>query len=369
MHKSRLFFVISIIASASLVSFCGETAEYAGVNTDAGSDAGPGGGVECFTASDCVTGDCIDGACVHCSETGCEPGQACGIDGKCFACDDCDAGVIPNPDDGGTGGCVVREDCPAGQVCKDQVCTAPDPSGDCGSTEECPAGNICRFGQCKPGCEDNSDCIGNSNGPRCDAATEQCVPCIDSGDCFDGDLCVNGACVPPDGCTDRSTCGDLACISGRCAPCTSAGDCGANFDCDAGRCIDVGGCSNDTECQVFSPGHWCNPSNRQCEWGCLPGVSPSCGQNCCPSGQVCNTTTRACETGTTNPGCNNCDNLCGPGLVCNQTTCQCEASGGGLPGFMEACGRSCECDTGLQCMCLSGNCSSFECFIGAGLCM
>ncbi len=372
MHKSRFFFVVSTIACASLVSFCGDDPQYADITADAGDPDSGIGDLECFGPGDCLTGDCVAGKCVHCRDFQCPTGTSCGVDGKCTAGD---GGTIANPDDGGVGGCLTREDCQAGEVCKgsnpqNQVrgtCGAPDTSGGCTTNDECLNGFICRFGTCKAGCETNADCAGNTDGPRCYPGTETCGPCLDSGDCSNGDLCVSGACVAPNACTDRSTCGDLACINNKCAPCTSPADCGANADCTSGKCTQVGGCTSDSECKIFSAGHWCNPASKQCEYGCLPGTGSACGSNCCGTGLVCNTTTHGCES-TQNP-CNNCNNSCTGSQTCNTSTCQCEGGGTNLPGPFEACTSACECDTGLTCICAFAECEPLQCTFGLGFCL
>ncbi len=331
---------------------------------------------ECIETFDCVEGDCRDGLCVKCTVEECPTGTVCDLyrcpAGKgCnqyFKCVDCTTHVCIGID-ASTTGCTSRDDCPAGEVCKSKKCQAPDPSGTCLTNDECVAGQVCNFkatpSVCIEGCFSNTDCKGMTldgglPAPHCDQATNQCGPCVDGNDCANGEICkdqrcqVAPECVPP----DRTPCGDRACIEADgggyvCGPCSTKDQCGNGYDCVGGKCNPVStGCTDDSQCKTISPGHVCDRSTGQCEWGCLPRPSDAgpC-VNCCPADKECDTSTHKCS----DTACADCSPPCmGMGEVCDTSTCTCRKPGQGDGGVAyPPCNKDdCSgCPAGTSCYC------------------
>ncbi len=88
--------------------------------------------------------------------------------------------------------------------------------------------------------------------------------CIDNGDCFEGEGCVDGSCAAAD-CIESSACAldsycdaeAKTCLAG----CQEDADCGAGTRCEAGTCVERGCRSSELDCQV---GEVCNLSNGSC---------------------------------------------------------------------------------------------------------
>jgi hypothetical protein len=373
--RNLVVMLTAVLATAGLAA-CGGS----GKTTDAGHsapDTGPT--VQCYTDWDCLLGNCSEkGACVHCSANSCSGGQYCASDFKCTGCDGscfpADAGPTP---------CKLRADCPAAQVCHNQTCQAPDPTGRCASSEECPTGQVCNWtaGVCMVGCTNNSDCSGvvldgGLPAPHCDTAvSNQCTQCVDSNDCdiAKGEVCsaLDDAgtihrcvqapqCVPP----NNTPCQDHVCLAldgggFGCGPCTSATQCSdpKAYDCTGGKCVlKSTGCTSDDQCKAHGMlGNICN--NGECDWGCLPDdpdAGANCYQWCCnpDAGQACNTATHQCSGG---QACDDCNPPCNMGDTCDTSTCSCisgsSTDGGGmLPGQCDP--TSCVgCEAGQTCKC------------------
>ncbi|MGC4116901.1 MAG: hypothetical protein QM765_20530 [Myxococcales bacterium] len=294
---------------------------------------------ECVETFDCVEGDCKEGRCVKCTADTCTAGQTCDQYFKCIKCVGSACGV----GDASVAACTTRAECPSGQICKSKKCQAPSPNGTCLTNDECVAGQVCNYNAspsvCIVGCFSNADCKGmvldgGLPAPHCDnQVTNQCGPCVSGDDCALGELCqeqrcqVAPECVPP----DRSKCGDRACIQADgggylCGPCSTKEQCGSGYDCVGGRCEEVStGCTNDDPCKTISPGHFCDRSTGQCEWGCLPrptdaGFCP----NCCTGDKECDTNTHKCS----DTACSDCNPPCmGMGEVCDTASCSCRKPG------------------------------------------
>ncbi|MEO1268791.1 MAG: hypothetical protein AAFX99_11880 [Myxococcota bacterium] len=196
-------------------------------------------------------------------------GQRC-IDGQCgFAC-------------------VEDVDCEGQLVCRDNECAEPVIA--CRADGDCPYAQECIQGLCTPiegFCLRNSDC---QSGFVCSRDMQICVEsgteieCINTGDCFAGEICVGGACVPEpeDACTSSADCfaGEI-CTNGNCVPepepdCTRNSDCAPMQVCSGGTCVDTG-----PEC-VFN-------SDCRDDRICVEGV---CMAECvldrdCDVGQLC----------------------------------------------------------------------------------
>lgn len=294
--------------------------------------------VDCETGDDCSAGDCIGGLCLWCEDGTCPAGQWCSHNGKCVGCDGgCEVDAAAPVADAGTA-CASRADC-NGLACIDEVCAKQ--GATCQKSDECEAGSICNAsGACVVGCGSKADCAGAAAGPRCDLATGQCGPCVDTADCNAATQnCVAGVCTAavacPDG--DRGPCGELACVEKVCRACAAGTDCGPGFDCAAGKCVGKTSCTTDDQCHTLTAGHWCDTASGLCKWGCL---TMPCGSNCCTGGLSCNTTTHVCEK----VACNNCGGSCLPTQTCDTVSCVCVAGAG--------CNAlDCSCAAGLTCKC------------------
>ena len=257
----------------------------------------------CTTRDDCAPPACVcvDGECTtpppvcqgnddccsgyRCNFGTCVPENVgCQSDDECVAIDP----EYPRCVDGQcVQECINDIDCPLpGQVCVDNHCISPD----C-TVESCPQGQWCDVndGQCKPGCDENSDCVSPET---CNYTTHQCGQTD----------CCGGACDPATQYCDTLTC---QCVD----LCQSDADCPAGFECKAdGRC-------------------WCTAAG-------------------CPAGTTCNPSTGECEQDTVT--CTT-DADCPAGWTCNQTTGQCESTGTGQEGDMCFGDAQCNAAAGLLC--------------------
>lgn len=371
MRLGKLFGTAAVFGACLALSTCsngGGTGK-----KDAGHSSADVYVPECVESFDCFEGDCKDGACVKCNP---DPGatvDVCAAGKVCnnyFKCVDCTGGSCAVGDASTVTTCATRADCPADKVCKSKKCIAPDPGGSCLTNDECLAGSVCNYNAnpsvCIVGCFSNADCKGmvldgGLPAPHCDnQVTNQCGPCIDGNDCATGEICkdqrcqVAPECVPP----DRTPCGNRACISADgggyvCGPCSSADQCGAGYDCVAGNCKEKStGCTDDSQCKTISPGHICDRSTGQCEWGCLPRPSDAgpC-VNCCPGDKECDTNTHKCS----DTACADCSPPCmGMGQVCDTATCTCRTGTGADGGSSyPPCNKDdCSgCPSGTSCYC------------------
>lgn len=333
MHPRSTLLLPLALAGALLATTCSKDPNQQVTHPDTGPVD-----VECSTGDDCAAGDCLSGLCVWCEENTCPGGQWCSHNGKCVGCDggcELDAALVT---DAGKA-CVSRADC-AGLACVAGMC-GPQAS-TCTTSDECAAGSICSAaGTCVAGCGSKADCAGAAAGPRCDLASGQCGPCVDTADCdATKQNCISGACTTAVACPggDRGPCGDLACVDKLCRPCVSSTDCGDGFDCADGKCAGKTACTTDVQCHSLTDGHWCDAASGLCKWGCLP--APGCNNNCCTGGLACNTTTHVCEKA----ACNNCNGSCIYPQTCDTSTCMCTGSTG--------CSQiDCTCAGGLTCKC------------------
>ena len=176
-------------------------------------------------------------------------------------------------------GCTTGDDCAAPNGCVSGTCAACSNASDCQTTgtTACNASGQCVAPSPAPSpaasCSKNTDCT-TSSLTMCDTTSHQCVQCLSSGDCTDGDYTycnANGICVvTPDSCNSTSDCttsGLNQCNSShQCVQCLSNGDCTSADapNCNAsGQCV---GCSKNTDCPTDAP--VCNTQSGTCV-GCM----------------------------------------------------------------------------------------------------
>jgi hypothetical protein len=269
----------------------------------------------CAADCGCACGaECLDGACAF---TACQ-GRACGDDGCGGSCGDCGEGEIC---DGGA--CA-----PDGPECGDEVCDEGEGCASCPADCGCGCGEGCADDKCKFTACDERECGDDG----CDGSC---------GDCGDGAVCDEGACVP-DG---LPVCGDEACDEGEdCASCHADCGCGCGEACVEGACAftacegrDCGddGCGG--SCGDCDPNYACE--DGKCAW------MEGCDNGACEAGEHCGSCPADCA--------------CGCGESCYEDTCKFTACDGRECGG-DGCGGSCgDCDPADACANLCG---------GEGLC-
>lgn len=263
-----------------------------------------------------------------------------------------------------------------GGVCSPQTC----PTGCCDRTGQCRTGTDLRFcGQLgntcsdcaatgfdtcgdkktcsRSGCTDCKGCCDRSSG------TDRCVSGIDANACgTSGATCTDctqqgRTCDPTSGACSTTKCDATncsgCCVGDKCLPGTDPLSCGQNGQ----QCISCA--TQGQTCQAQKPGGrcvgtpTCGPENcGGCCDGttCVTGVdATACGAkgaacaNCAAAGQVCNTTTRQCETHVT-CGPANCPGCCaGNECVVAETPAACGKAGQAC----FACAPNETCDAGV----------------------
>ncbi|MEZ4447981.1 MAG: choice-of-anchor L domain-containing protein [Nannocystaceae bacterium] len=147
---------------------------------------------------------------------------------------------------------------------------------------DCNPGEFCNpdTGTCDPGCNDDTDCQGQT---YCDVDSNTCKGCLVDGDCSLGTVCQGGECIP--GCNDNQPCqGGLACCTGECVdPLVDLDNCGGcgipcdafpNADplCDMGQCL-LGACVGNFQNCDGNNANGCE-NNGAC--ACNPGEQIAC---------------------------------------------------------------------------------------------
>ncbi|MEZ4447982.1 MAG: choice-of-anchor L domain-containing protein [Nannocystaceae bacterium] len=147
---------------------------------------------------------------------------------------------------------------------------------------ECNPGEFCNpdTGTCDPGCNDDTDCQGQT---FCDVDSNTCKGCLADADCSLGTVCQGGECIP--GCNDNQPCqGGLACCTGECVdPLVDLDNCGGcgipcdafpNADplCDMGQCL-LGACVGNFQNCDGNNANGCE-NNGAC--ACNPGEQIAC---------------------------------------------------------------------------------------------
>lgn len=247
--------------------------------------------LECVESRDCADGlECNEGRCIESSsdadidmpssndecyaDPDCEVGHTC-LNGRCVALE---------------GFCERNSDCLNGQLCSRETrrCEESDLPSICSTSGDCFAGEVCDSGRCLPdpcldgacevSCVRDTDCVGSE---ICEMNI--CVlGCSASRPCSDNEICRSGRCVPE--CLDQMDCdGGMICETGRCVPeCVDHRDCPEGDYCLKGRCgieceIDLD-CEGELVCRDF----YCVPqclSESDCEspFVCQAGeCTPEC---------------------------------------------------------------------------------------------
>jgi hypothetical protein len=137
----------------------------------------------CFSDQECCSGFCTNGECRSCGGLMCN--------GSC---------IDPNLDNQTCGSC--GNDCGQRAVCVNGVCDCAPDGSPCEFTDQC----------CSRQCGFNGFCGCVQLGETCGAMSDCC------GNATDGQLCVNGICVFPNGhsCTNGSQCFNGTCSNGIC---------------------------------------------------------------------------------------------------------------------------------------------------------
>jgi len=274
----------------------------------------------------------------------------------------------------GKGGDVIicnnKDDCPDDFDCINGVCQeviACSCNYDCGprsSSLVCNRGSgRCESGTADTSCSNFCDCYA---GETCSGG--QCVPaggdedvCTGPEDCGADEKCIDNFCVPKS-CETREDCEHtvcLVCVDGECTKppqiCQGDDDCCVGFHCNFGTCIPDGeGCKSDDDCK--------DPDFPRCRDGeCMPEcvsdadcgggqecrdnkcVSPGCTIETCPQGQWCNPDAGPGGVGECQDGCDQ-NSDCEAGQQCNYDTHVCveDCCGG--------CNENQYCDT-VECVC------------------
>ena len=187
----------------------------------------------------------------------------------CTTSDDCAAGRICAPDDGGA------------LVCQAARCDLANP---CGFFENCVQPAAGALPTCVPRAQCTADGTGTGGGTApvgevCDPSSGTCVACIYNGDCGTGARCASGACVPAERCVSSLDCASgLVCDpqSTYCVACVSEAECGAGEICTQdGTC--AASCASDLECAAA--GELCDPVLGRCV-ACV-------GDDTCGFGSAC----------------------------------------------------------------------------------
>ena len=298
---------------------------------------------DCYIAEVCRNGQCVEMASECSADGDCDSGQVCSggwcVNVPCQSREDCSPPecvcvnqVCTSP----PSTCQSNQDCCWGYVCSfgscrrdvvnclsDENCIAVDPEYprcldgmcvlECVNDLDCPLpGQVCIDNHCvEPGCTVAS-C---QQGQWCDVTDGQCKPGCDE----------NSDCVSPDTCNfSTHQCGQTDCCGGACDLLTQYCE---GFTC---QCVDL--CQTDEDCPA---GFVCKADGR-C-W---------CTTTSCPSGSTCNVQTGSCEV---DPILCAEDNDCPDGWTCDQVASECESLGTAQEGNVCYGDSHCDAAAGLLC--------------------
>ncbi|MGD2107960.1 MAG: hypothetical protein PVI86_01085 [Phycisphaerae bacterium] len=340
------------------------------------------GAGDCDDSNPCTTDDCVAGVCTYTNnslpcEDGlfCTTGDTCG-GGSCVGGGDpCVGPLLCSESLDDCVECLGAGDCSDGNICTNDVCNIvgscenPANSLPCDDGLYCTATDVCNGGSCVGG---GDPCPGSL---VCAEAGDTCVECVVDGDCDDGNVCTEDACLGDntcqytpntlpcedgDFCTSNDVCSGGVCIGGpdpcgggtpicietinTCVQCQNAGHCDDGNVCttdvcniafvcqysnnalpcvdDALYCNGTGQCSGGvcTSTGDPCPGQLCDEGNGRCVDCFTPGDCPGDGVGCTDEG---------CDDGVCTYTPN--DASCDDGVFCNgpefcHSTLDCQAT-------------------------------------------
>jgi len=294
----------------------------------------------CEESATCYKAECCVPAC---------EGKECGSDGCGGVCGDCPVSRVCK---GGTckpnDGCSVWDQPGCGDcLCEDCVC---DIDSSCCSVEwdyACAGICVVECGGCglPPNCGDGT-CFADEK--------ESCTNCPEDCPCGEGEVCFKDECCAP--ACDGKECGDDGC-GGACGTCT------AGLFCIEGKCLPNNGCI-----ETYQAGcDGCPCEECVCEidsgccdiwwgWGWDSWCIGLCESDCGGCANLENCGDGVCQEG--DESCQSCpgDCLCGEGQKCYKGKC-CAASCDGIECGDDGCGGDCgECSAGKYCV--DGQCQA-----------
>ncbi len=265
----------------------------------------------------------------------------------------------PDPDAGPGRQCATPIDCEDFNPCTDDGCedgfcvNAPNDAA-CDDGFYCNGADTCSQGRCEV--HEGSPCV---QGLACDEGQQQCVACLEDGDCDDANPCTDescqqGACIRNDNtnacddgifCNGDDTCqggtcqvhagspcsGDTSCVEDelRCVSCLNSADCDDSNPCTDDACVE-GTCSNEPNEAACDDGIFCNGDDT-CQGGaCRQHAGVPCAQGlacveesrrcvACQGNAECNDFNPCTDDACVDGGCVNEPNnaACDDGLFCN----------------------------------------------------
>lgn len=354
-------------------SLCDDGSFCTGVEEcDAGSGCRAGVAPDCSDGAACTRDTCNDatGACEHLPEdAACDDGQFCNGVESCTVELGCSPGTPPNCDDGVT--CTEDACDESARSCRHTAVDAAC-SDDlfCNGSEICDPAGGCEAGSV-PNCDDGVGCTVD----LCEEAGDRCTNTPDTAACDDDTFC-NGSetCDPAGGCLPGTPpCeGPLVCNEATdvCAGCLSDAACDNGVYCDgqetcvigAGVCIpgEAVRCDDAVACTVDS----CNEEADRCDRA--PDTAVCDNGLFCDGAEICNPST-GCQSAAA-PGCD--DGIACTVDACVEATDSCRhvpddsvCDNGVYCDGEEVCSESGGCEEGEQVTCRpdSFNCSVERC--------
>ncbi|MFK7999094.1 MAG: EB domain-containing protein [Polyangiales bacterium] len=184
-----------------------------------GGESGPGGRepiTECEDDGDCAPGStCELGMCFAEPPTACETAEDCPMDYTCEGTGS--ESICVPPEEPPVVGC---DECFFPDMCVDDVCVeGEEPSPFCSLDSECEEDFLCIAGVCRPDPRIARACTDELSPEAFIPNPEGICECEFTADCPIGTLCIEGECLPPEGCIADDECpGEMLCDSGICVP-------------------------------------------------------------------------------------------------------------------------------------------------------